>query len=182
MKFVKDKYIKGELQKMEPYWVLPILFHTANPNVARVEDTARLAAEILNHVHSTGSLWLEKLVLLAHGSLVYRQCSLARSCPNKLPEPLHNFLTEAVTRHDEKRIILALKSIGNAAQTASLKLVRPLAENDKHSKFVQVVAIQALMKIARHDSARVSGTRRTHLKTLGRYYVFRNSSRCNSSP
>nr|XP_020650735.1 vitellogenin-2-like [Pogona vitticeps] len=151
LKFIRDKVVKEELPTNELYWVVPITLHFANPDISKVEETARMAAEIVEKFSTSRSFWLQKLIFLAHGSLTYKQCSQVRSCPNKFLEPIHNYLNEAIREGNENRMILGMKTIGNTALADSLKIIKPLTESGKYSLYVQAVAVQTLMRIGKQN-------------------------------
>ncbi|XP_015668896.1 vitellogenin-2 [Protobothrops mucrosquamatus] len=156
VKFIKDKVVSGELTYYDMIWLLPTTFHFANTDINRMEETARVTAEILAKIPDKTSI-LGKMAYLAYGSMVNKQCSTSRTCHPKLLEPLHNLLVEAIREKEENKIVLALKAIANAGQIISLKQVKLLCESPKYPERIQVTAVQTLGQISQQDPTKVQG-------------------------
>nr|XP_034979440.1 vitellogenin-2-like [Zootoca vivipara] len=71
--------------------------------------------------------------------------------------PLHDFLTEATRENNENKIILALKAIGNAAQPASLRLVKNVIDSNRFSEYLQAIAVQTMARIGKQEPTKVQG-------------------------
>lgn len=44
VKFIKDKVVSGELTYYDMLWLIPTTLYFANPDITRVEETARVTA------------------------------------------------------------------------------------------------------------------------------------------
>ncbi|XP_033006995.1 vitellogenin-2-like [Lacerta agilis] len=155
--FIKEKVVKEELHELELYWIISLALHSAKPNVDKAEEIADVLIKMLPKLKNTRSIWLVKIFYLGYGTTVYKQCVQSGSCNSKLLEPLHDFLNDAIRENNENKIILALKAIGNAAQPASLKLVKTVIDSHRFSEYLQAVAVQTMARIGKQEPTKVQG-------------------------
>lgn len=50
VKFIKDKAVSGELPYHDLIWLIPTTFHFANPDITRVEETAKVTVVSIYYV------------------------------------------------------------------------------------------------------------------------------------
>lgn len=86
-------------------------------------------------------------------------------------QPLHDFLTDATREHNENKITLALKAIGNAAQPASLKLVKTVIDSHRYSEYIQAAAVQTMARIGKQEPTKVRRAKESHLDILIAKYL-----------
>ncbi|XP_020378984.2 vitellogenin-like [Rhincodon typus] len=152
LKFLKSQIQESENVKAEILQILILTMHQIKTD----RDVLILTKEILQLPQINRHRLSRKLVLLAYGSMVFRQCAEKSTCPDDLLKPIHDLLIDASNRPLDEDIVLGLKAIGNAGQPASIKNIMKLlpgfgtAATNLPLK-VRVDAILALRNIARKD-------------------------------
>ncbi|XP_048395617.2 vitellogenin-like [Stegostoma tigrinum] len=152
LRFLKSQIQESENVKAEILQILILTMHQIKTD----RDVLSLTKEILQLPQINRHGLSRKLVLLAYGSMVFRQCAEKSTCPDDLLRPIHDLLTDASNRPLDEDIVLGLKAIGNAGQPASIKNIMKLlpgfgtAATNLPLK-VRVDAILALRNIARKD-------------------------------
>uniref|UniRef100_A0A8C2T766 Vitellogenin-2-like n=1 Tax=Coturnix japonica TaxID=93934 RepID=A0A8C2T766_COTJA len=150
--FLKQKIHDKNLNIWEAAVVLPLAFHSVTPN----KKTLEVASTFLTCPQIQKAPMLRVLVYLGYGSLVNKYCAQLSFCPNEILQPLHDLAAEASSKSHVEDIALALKAIGNAGETASIKRIQKFlprfspAAAALPSK-IHAGAVLALRKIARKD-------------------------------
>ncbi|NWI86806.1 VIT2 protein, partial [Pitta sordida] len=157
--FLKQKIHDEKLNIWEAAMTLPLAFHFVTPN----KQTLEVATAFLTCPQIQKVLMHRIIVYLGYGSMVNKYCAHTSLCPNELLQPLHDFATEATSKGDAKALSLALKAIGNAGQTASIKRILKFLPTFSSAAVslpnrIHVDAVLALRKIARKDPAKVRET------------------------
>ncbi|XP_034085808.1 vitellogenin-1-like [Gymnodraco acuticeps] len=119
LKFIKDKYITGDLSVAETAQALIASVHmvTANTEAIKIIQAMTVNKKIVENPI------LREIVFLGYGTMIAKYCVEMAVCPAELIKPIQELLTEAVTKNEIQDIILLLKVLGNAAHPTSLKSI-----------------------------------------------------------
>ncbi|NXI18030.1 VIT2 protein, partial [Irena cyanogastra] len=155
-RFLKQKMHDKKLNIWEAAVILPLAFHFVTPN----RQTLEIASTFLTCPQIQKVLMHRIIVYLGYGSMVNKYCAQALLCPNELLQPLHDLAAEATSKGDTKDMSLALKSIGNAGEPASIKPILKFLPTFSSAAAslpnrIHADAVLALRKIARKDPAKV---------------------------
>ncbi|NXY14819.1 VIT2 protein, partial [Atrichornis clamosus] len=155
-RFLKQKIHDEKLNIWEAAATLPLAFHFVTPN----KQTLEVASTFLTCPQIQKVLMHRIIVYLGYGSMVNKYCAQTLLCSNELLQPLHDLATEATSKGDAKDMSLALKSIGNAGQPASIKRILKFLPTFSSAAVslpnrIHADALLALRKIARKDPAKV---------------------------
>ncbi|KAJ4942878.1 hypothetical protein JOQ06_005390 [Pogonophryne albipinna] len=117
LKFIKEKYITGDLSVAETAQALIASVHmvTANTEAIKIIQAMAVNNKIVKNPI------LREIVLLGYGTMIAKHCVEMAVCPAELIKPIQELLAEAVAKHEIQDIILLLKVLGNAAHPTSLK-------------------------------------------------------------
>ncbi|NXN97023.1 VIT2 protein, partial [Rhinopomastus cyanomelas] len=156
VRFLKQKVHDEKLNIWEAAAALPLAFHFAASN----KQTLEVASAFLTCPQIQKIPIYRVIVYLGYGSLVNKYCAQTSFCPNELLQPLHDLAAEAASKGDAKGMSLALKAIGNAGESASIKRILKFLPTFSHAAAslpsrIHVDAVLALRKIARKEPAKV---------------------------
>uniref|UniRef100_H3B5Y1 Vitellogenin 5 n=1 Tax=Latimeria chalumnae TaxID=7897 RepID=H3B5Y1_LATCH len=156
LKFMKQRIQNHEISHIEAVQALITTMQTVKTDRQALET----AAELVSSERIQKVPILRKTVFLAYGSMVYRYCFPMDSCPETALQPLHDLAVEAVSKAHEEDMVLALKSIGNAGQPASVKRIQKFIPGFAPGATdlpvrVQVAAVMALRNMAKKEPRKV---------------------------
>nr|CCG55374.1 VtgABIII protein [Latimeria menadoensis] len=156
LKFFKEKIQSTELTQNEIMLALVTTMQLMNAN----HNAMLTAADLISISHIRRTPILRKAALLSYGSMVYRYCVTIPVCSDSVLQPLHAFAAEALSRHHEEEMTLALKALGNAGHPASIKMIQKFlsgftARAVDVSLTVQADAMMALRNIAKKEPRKV---------------------------
>uniref|UniRef100_H3B4X5 Uncharacterized protein n=1 Tax=Latimeria chalumnae TaxID=7897 RepID=H3B4X5_LATCH len=156
LKFFKEKIQSTELTQNEIMLALVTTMQLMNAN----HNAMLTAADLISMSHIRRTPILRKAALLSYGSMVYRYCVTIPVCSDSVLQPLHAFAADALSRHHEEEMTLALKALGNAGHPASIKMIQKFlsgftARAVDVSLTVQADAMMALRNIAKKEPRKV---------------------------
>ncbi|XP_036610354.1 vitellogenin-2-like isoform X2 [Trichosurus vulpecula] len=156
LKFIKQKIESDAFSFLENLLAVVFSFQltTADTRVLPI------AAEIVTSLRIQKHTLLQKVALLAYGSMVHRSYLSTSSSPAEALQVLHNYANEAIKSGQEEAMVTALKALGNSGQAASIKRIQKYLPGFSPSASdlpvrVQVEAVMALRKIVRKDASKV---------------------------
>ncbi|KAL3047366.1 hypothetical protein OYC64_021559 [Pagothenia borchgrevinki] len=117
LKFIKEKYMTGDLSVAETAQALIASVHMVTANTEAIKIIQEMAVNnkiVQNPI-------LREIVLLGYGTMIAKHCVEMAVCPAELVKPIQELLAEAVAKDETQDIILLLKVLGNAAHPTSLK-------------------------------------------------------------
>ncbi|KAK1896871.1 Vitellogenin-1 [Dissostichus eleginoides] len=117
LKFIKEKYMTGDLSVAETAQALIASVHLVTANTEAIKIIQEMAVNnkiVQNPI-------LREIVLLGYGTMIAKHCVEMAVCPAELIKPIQELLAEAVAKDETQDIILLLKVLGNAAHPTSLK-------------------------------------------------------------
>uniref|UniRef100_A0A3P9DJA8 Vitellogenin 3, phosvitinless n=1 Tax=Maylandia zebra TaxID=106582 RepID=A0A3P9DJA8_9CICH len=152
LKFLHKRFISKDVSANEAVQTLLIAMNHLQPRAELVEK----AKEIMNmeFIKSNPHLWTA--AMFSFGSLVYKYCAYHSPCPQAAVQPLLNLANEGLRNHNETKMFIALRALGNAGHPGSIKTITNflpgVAANPVDvSCRVQSAAMQALRLTARRD-------------------------------
>ncbi|NP_571340.1 vitellogenin 3, phosvitinless precursor [Danio rerio] len=153
LKFLEARYKAGDITANEAGQALVVAFNHLSAEPVSVA----LAQEFLTIPFSKSHPLLWNTVVLAYGSLVHRYCVYTDPCPITVVQPLLNMAASSLSKNSEDEMVLALKSLGNAAHLSSFKTLLKFLPGysngaEKLSTRVQGAAVQAFRLLASRAS------------------------------
>ncbi|XP_075341563.1 vitellogenin-2-like isoform X4 [Odontesthes bonariensis] len=152
LKFIKEKLIAGDLTNAEGAQALLSSVHlvTADLEAIKLLEGLAMTPKIKDNPV------LHELSMLGFGSMVSKYCSENPSCPSELLRPVHELLIQALLRHDNDKLTMALKVLGNAGHPSSLKPIMRLLPGFGSAATIlphrlHIDAALALRKIAKRE-------------------------------
>ncbi|KAM9004450.1 vitellogenin-2-like [Sarcophilus harrisii] len=156
LKFIKQRIESDAFSFLENLLAIVFSFQltTADSSVLPI------AAEIVTSPQIQKSSLLQKVALLAYGSIIYRSYHSSSSPPAEALQVLHNYANEALKNGQEEAMVLALKALGNSGQVASIKRIQKYLPGFSPSDSdlpvrVQMEAVMALRNIIKKDPSKV---------------------------
>ncbi|XP_061680337.1 vitellogenin-2-like isoform X2 [Syngnathoides biaculeatus] len=175
LRFIKEKFLAGELTSPEATRSLAVAIHMVTADL----EAIKLLRELAESKKVMETPVLNEIAALGYGSLVSKYCTENPTCPVDLVRPVHELVTQAVSKGDINELIVTLKVLGNAGHPSSLKPIlkvlpifgsagaslplrvhiegvlalRNIAKREP--KMVQEVAIQLFMDRALHPELRM---------------------------
>uniref|UniRef100_A0A3B4H4M0 Vitellogenin-like n=1 Tax=Pundamilia nyererei TaxID=303518 RepID=A0A3B4H4M0_9CICH len=152
LKFLQKRFQAKDVSANEAVQTLLIAMNHLQPRAELVEK----AKEIMNmeFIKSNPHLWTA--AMFSFGSLVYKYCAYHSPCPQAAVQPLLNLANEGLRNHNETKMFIALRALGNAGHPGSIKTITNflpgVAANPVDvSCRLQSAAMQALRLTARRD-------------------------------
>ncbi|XP_049910405.1 vitellogenin-2-like isoform X2 [Epinephelus moara] len=175
LKFLKEKFIAGELTIAEAAQALLASVHMVTADLEAIKLAEGLAANQKIQENPV----LREIVMLGYGTLIAKYCAETPTCPAELVRPIHELLVQAVARGETEELTILLKVLGNAGHPASLKPIMKLLPGfgsaaaalplrvhidavlalrniaKKEPKLIQDAAVQMFMNKALHPELRM---------------------------
>ncbi|XP_061635716.1 vitellogenin-2-like isoform X2 [Phyllopteryx taeniolatus] len=175
MRFIKEKFLVGELTLAEVTRSLTIAIHMVTADL----EAIKLLRELAENQKVMETPVLNEIAALGYGSLVSKYCGENPTCPVDLIRPVHELVAQAVAKGDINEIIVTLKVLGNAGHPSSLKPILKVLPSfgsaaatlplrvhiegvlalrniaKREPKMVQEVAVQLFMDRALHPELRM---------------------------
>ncbi|KAM6938693.1 vitellogenin-2-like [Lycodopsis pacificus] len=153
LRFVKDKFLADELTIVEAAQALLASVHMVTADL----EAINLLKDLTINQKIKDNPVLREIVMLGYGTMVAKYCAENPTCPAELVAPMHDRVVQAVSKQDIEWLILALKVLGNAGHSASLKPIMKLLPGFGSATAatlplrVHIEAVLALRNIAKRE-------------------------------
>ncbi|XP_028259820.1 vitellogenin-2-like isoform X2 [Parambassis ranga] len=152
LKFIKEKFVAGELTNAEVAQALLASVHLVTADV----EAIKVAEALATHQNVQENAVLREIVMLGYGTLVAKFCAENPACPAEFVRPIHEIAIQALERGAIEEVVLAVKVLGNAGHPASLKPIMKLLPGFGRDAAnlplrVHVDAVLALRNIAKRE-------------------------------
>ncbi|XP_061680894.1 vitellogenin 3, phosvitinless [Syngnathoides biaculeatus] len=119
LKFLQKRFQDGDIAASEAFQTLLLAFN----HLDAIPELVEMAKMFLNLSYSRSNILVWHTVALSYGSLVYKHCAYYTPCPVSVVQPLLDFAVDSLKHNNEEDMILALKALGNAGHTGSIKTI-----------------------------------------------------------
>ncbi|KAI4828435.1 hypothetical protein KUCAC02_022529 [Chaenocephalus aceratus] len=152
LKFIKEKFLAGELTFAEVSCGLLVSVHKVTANL----ESIKLAEGLAMNAKIKENPILREIAMLGYGTLVAKYCAENPSCSAELVMPIHKLNIQAVAKGEIEEIIMTLKVLGNAGHPGSLKTIMKLLPGFGNATAslplrVHIDAVLALRNIAKRE-------------------------------
>ncbi|KAK9519374.1 hypothetical protein VZT92_022109 [Zoarces viviparus] len=159
LRFVKEKFLADELTIVEAAQALLASVYMVTADLEAIS----LLKDLTNNQKIKAYPVLREIVMLGYGTMVAKYCAENPTCPAELVAPMHARVVDALSKQDIEGLILALKVLGNAGHSASMKPIMKLlpgfgsATAADLSLRVHIEAVLALRNIAKREPKMIQG-------------------------
>ncbi|XP_061636482.1 vitellogenin 3, phosvitinless [Phyllopteryx taeniolatus] len=119
LKFLQMRFQDGDITASEAFQTLLVAFN----HLDAIPELVEMAKMFLNLTYSRSNILVWDTVALSYGSLVYKHCAYYTPCPVSVVQPLLDFAMDSLKNNNEQDMVLALKALGNAGHTGSIKTI-----------------------------------------------------------
>ncbi|KAM4629403.1 vitellogenin 3, phosvitinless [Polymixia lowei] len=119
LKFLELRFKAGDISITEAWQTLLLSFN----HLQAIPELVEMAKEFLTIPFSKSNSHLWHTVVLAYGSLVYKNCAYHTPCPVAVVQPLLDMAVDGLKRGSEEDMVVTLKALGNAGHPGSVKTI-----------------------------------------------------------